>query len=98
MKNVISVLMLYHQTWREGVTSLSSPLLVIQSDFGFCRCVLCQLIGPGLMCIVYIEWPNLIHLGVTQNYFLVILVSGVDTLGVCALRSTPAVLFFENNS
>ena len=50
------------------------------------------------MCIVYIEWPNLIHLGVTQNYFLVILVSGVDTLGVCALRSTPAVLFFENNS
>ena len=48
--------------------------------------------------LVYIEWPNLIHLGVTQNYFLVILVSGVDTLGVCALPSTPAVLFFENNS
>ena len=39
------------------------------------------------MCIVYIEWPNLIHLGVSQNYFLVILVSRVDSRGLrSALR------------
>ena len=44
------------------------------------------------MCIVYIEWPNLIHLGVSRNYFLVILVSTVGGRGLRSTRASYSVL------